>query len=536
MKKLFFLQPLAFSVLPTLVLYANNSTQAWPSLMIRPLFYSILFAAISWLLFFVVYKKRSTASIMTSFWLILFFTYGHVYLFLANSGLFNIVPIGPHLFLLTLYFSTLAFISCMLFKYKQLTQPLTHFLNITAITLLALNILPLLFFEITRLNALYKLQNYMADRYAATSKYTNNTVEQYPDIYYFVFDRYAHQTVTQEYFNYDNSKFFDDLREKKFFVATQSAANYPATFISLSSSLNMSHLTFMSELVGKDYSDQSIAYKELIQNNQVTKFLKDRGYAYYHFGSSWEPTKSNQLANKSFNMFENFNEFEAFLYENTLLNAVLGKVSKSNQLFTGVKLLEIHAKNLDYKTQKILATTQETGPKFIFAHYLLPHPPYLFDENCTALDLEQVRKREEKEAYISQLQCANKIISQLHETITKNTKRPVVIIFQSDEGPFVPSEYFDDYKYKESENNDAYKIHARILNTIYATEKQGESVNQVDLTSIGFTQSITPVNTFRLIFNHYFGTDHDLLENRSYIYSDNKRPYDMDEITGKIWN
>lgn len=535
MKKLFFLQPLVFSILPIIVLYANNSTQSWPSLMLRPLVYSIVFASISWLFFYAFYRKKSTTNIMTSFWLILFFSYEHIYLFLANTGLFELLPFGPHLFLLSLYLVLIVSILFLLFKYKQLTQPLTHFLNVTAVVLLIFNTVPLLFFELSRVQALYKLRNFMASQYQ-TTEYTNNNVEQYPDIYYFVFDRYAEKSITQDYFNYDNSGFFDELRNEKFFVATQSAANYPATFLSLSSSLNMTHLTFMDELVGSEYSDQSIAYAELIQKNQVTKFLKERGYNYYHFGSSWEPTKSSPLAEESYNLFENFNEFEAFLYENTLLNALLGKISESKQLFTGKKLLEIHSKNLDYKTKKILATTQENGPKFIFAHYLLPHPPYLFDENCNSLDLEVVRHREEKTAYVAQLKCANKIMDQLSETIIANTDRPAVIIFQSDEGPFAPSEYFDDYKYKETSNNDAYKIHGRILNAIYATTEQDGVLAPIDPATIGFTQSTTPVNTFRLIFNKYFGTNYEQLENRTYIYSDNKKPYDMDEITHKIWD
>jgi hypothetical protein len=37
---------------------------------------------------------------------------------------------------------------------------------------------------------------------------------------------------------------------------------------------------------------------------------------------------------------------------------------------------------------------------------------------------------------------------------------------------------------------------------------------------------ITPVNTFRLIFNHYFSGDLKLLEDRSY-YSDLKSPFEL---------
>ena len=41
---------------------------------------------------------------------------------------------------------------------------------------------------------------------------------------------------------------------------------------------------------------------------------------------------------------------------------------------------------------------------------------------------------------------------------------------------------------------------------------------------------ITPVNTFRLIFNYYFGADYDLLSDRSYI-ARYGTPYRFNEVT-----
>lgn len=43
--------------------------------------------------------------------------------------------------------------------------------------------------------------------------------------------------------------------------------------------------------------------------------------------------------------------------------------------------------------------------------------------------------------------------------------------------------------------------------------------------------SLTPVNTFRIIFNAYFGTSYRLLEDASYIYKGG-HPYDFVDVTG----
>ncbi len=45
---------------------------------------------------------------------------------------------------------------------------------------------------------------------------------------------------------------------------------------------------------------------------------------------------------------------------------------------------------------------------------------------------------------------------------------------------------------------------------------------------------ITPVNTFRIVFNEYFGADFELLEDRSFTYPDLDHVYDFYEITDRL--
>ena len=42
--------------------------------------------------------------------------------------------------------------------------------------------------------------------------------------------------------------------------------------------------------------------------------------------------------------------------------------------------------------------------------------------------------------------------------------------------------------------------------------------------------SISPVNTFRFIFNRYFGLDYELLEDRSFCSNQKESPYDFVEF------
>ena len=55
-----------------------------------------------------------------------------------------------------------------------------------------------------------------------------------------------------------------------------------------------------------------------------------------------------------------------------------------------------------------------------------------------------------------------------------------------------------------------------------------------DLDNNPLYPSITPVNSFRLVFNLYFGTDLELLPDRIYVYYPG-RPYTFYDITERLW-
>ena len=44
----------------------------------------------------------------------------------------------------------------------------------------------------------------------------------------------------------------------------------------------------------------------------------------------------------------------------------------------------------------------------------------------------------------------------------------------------------------------------------------------------------TPVNTFRKLFNWYFGYDFQMLPDRAYVYADGNNIYDLIEVTDMV--
>jgi hypothetical protein len=91
-----------------------------------------------------------------------------------------------------------------------------------------------------------------------------------------------------------------------------------------------------------------------------------------------------------------------------------------------------------------------------------------------------------------------------------------VIILQADHGPGAYLDY-------ESMEHTCLKERFSILNAYYFPGQDRD---------ILYT-SVTPVNSFRMLFDSYFNTDLGLIKDRSY-YSPWSRPYDFIDVTDVI--
>ncbi len=60
-----------------------------------------------------------------------------------------------------------------------------------------------------------------------------------PNVFYIILDGYARADTLQRVCHCDNSDFLNFLRSRGFYVADEACANYPMTFMSVASSLNM---------------------------------------------------------------------------------------------------------------------------------------------------------------------------------------------------------------------------------------------------------------------------------------------------------
>jgi hypothetical protein len=150
------------------------------------------------------------------------------------------------------------------------------------------------------------------------------------------------------------------------------------------------------------------------------------------------------------------------------------------------------------------------SPKFVFVHLVIPHHPFVFGPNGENLSSigsgvpKGVPKFEEyKIKYPDQVRYINKRITAVVDLILQSSPNPPIIVIQGDHGP-APF--------------DVNERRMKILNAYYFPD---------DLE--GLYPTITPVNTFRLIFDKYFGQNYPLLEDRS-LYSAYDIPYNYEEV------
>jgi hypothetical protein len=336
------------------------------------------------------------------------------------------------------------------------------------------------------------------------------------DIYYIILDGYASSITLKDQYDYDNKIFNDYLITKGFYVTTKSHSNYPMSFLSIASSLNMKYLNYLTDVIGVERSDATLPY-QMIQDSKVMNFLKSKGYKFIHFSSGYGPTDHNKHADLNIHGRGLGNETMMVLAQTTMLKTfewLLLSYERKRRLDTFSKLAKV------YKID---------GPKFVFAHIISPHHPYLFGKNgepvpkANLIISEGAGVWEQKENYLNQLIFISKKVQNLVDEILLKSETPPIIVLQADHGS--ASSFPGPYGSKAWGHPAENMIRERMgIFNAYFLPSGGSDI---------LYDSITPINTFRLIFDFYFNANHGLLDDQSY-YSSYDRPYDFINVTDII--
>lgn len=306
-----------------------------------------------------------------------------------------------------------------------------------------------------------------------------------PDIYYIILDGYTRADILEEYYGYDDSAFIDALTERGFYVAEESRSNYLMTFLSLASSLNMQHITFLSEEINPRSFGVLVPF-HMVRDNKVLHTLDALGYTTIHLSSGWEGTKYNPQADVNYrHLGISEHTFNALVLRSSILNpfyrSIFDNEGRNRTLYNFDRLAEI---------------PQRPEPTFTFAHLLVPHVPYVFAADGSPADLAPG-----EDGYVGQVTYTNTLVLDLVDTILAESEVPPVIILQADHGTlstgFLEAGQVTDAMLRER---------SAIFNAYYLPGGDDQ-----------LYPDITPVNTFRVVFNTTFGTQLPLLEDTTYV-------------------
>jgi len=489
---LFYL-PIYQAIYPFLFVYFHNLDQVLFAHILPSLSLGLL---IIFLIFIIIQKLKDNKKLLCilSFGIFLFFNYGHFYNLIRGIKVGNFI-IGMNSVLLLIFL--IIYILFFYLIHKNKIKSINYFSFISIIYFIQT-----LFLLITLCSYFFvNKQSRVSPNYQIINKQEIKTINS-PDIYYIILDEYGRNDVLKKYLNFNNDEFENKLKEKGFIIASNNFSNYIETFLSLASSLNFEYINFLSERVGINNKDRRIPY-EMIRNNQVIKFLKQYGYLYVDFSNGWGPLDGNKYADIDI-VTAKRNEFSRILISTTILEPFIGLMIKNDSRETIISAFN--------KLQEIPKIKE---PTFTFVHFLLPHSPYLFDQDGNSTNNEILEFN--KELYLGQLKFANKKILETIDILLKSSTEPPIIILISDHGP--DSLGIFKTAYDSLTNDQLNERFGNFMSFYFPEEKNQSAINDL----------ISPVNIFRVIFNRYFNTNLDLLENKRY-YSNYDNPYKFMEI------
>jgi len=197
----------------------------------------------------------------------------------------------------------------------------------------------------------------------------------------------------------------------------------------------------------------------------------------------------------------------------------------------GRALADAHDDRIDFTLSRLGDLEDIPRPRFVMAHVVAPHPPFVFDgdgsavepqQNFTLIDGDVLLHRDlTREQYVAgyreQLRyITTRIQKALGELLASQYEPAPIIVLQSDHGP--GSQF--NWKVAALSN---LKERFAILNAWYI----------VDADDCPWYPSISPVNAFRSILGRYFGQDLPLLPDSAF-YSPRNYPYQFTNITSRL--
>jgi hypothetical protein len=488
------------SIYPISQLFMNNLDVLNYQQIIVPLVIIIIFTTLLYLGVSIKIKDSLTKVIIVPIIIFVLFLYNYIHIFLTDQSNATSV-IGRNRILIPILFILLSFFVYWIINSSYKIK------KALLIFLIVLNVMPFSQFFYK------KKQSFETQQTTSSIQSQLKSSENYPDVFFIILDMYPSNLVLEKYFGFNNKNFTNKLESLGFNVFYNSRANYSRTLLSLTSTLNMEYLHVDSDTVSKELTLEKLYDK--LENGKVQSFFKKKGYNFYWFEGGYLPSKSHYKKNEIFipvsgTLYSRKETVDNDFLMYFLNNSILSPFSERIKILS----VDIFRKRIENILVKLPITAKSKDAKFVFAHIMAPHPPFIFGKNGEKIYYNE-NSMNRKSTFINQLNYINnRIINVLEKVINTKNGRNKIIIIQGDHGTreIVPNKI---YSFKQDWAQEAFGN----LNAVYFSDKMKNK--KVDYHS--------PVNTFRFIFNQEFNQNNSYLKDKNY-YTDFIFPLKLHKI------
>ena len=500
------IHPLLFVAYPVLFLWSQNLGETDPRDVVLPLVVLVGVAAVAtWLLGLGLGDRRRSALIVTPLVLGLMM-YGHAASLVSRIHVPGLVQQAGWAALVVI--GIVAAVRLGARRLAQVDTALDRLAAILVVVTLVL-IIPFEASAATRGSA------------AVVEPRPDTTTAAKRDVYWLVFDRYGSDRSMDLLYGIKND-LTPWLRSQGFAVLDDSHANYVRTVSSIATTLHMAHLQDVPDLPGPDSGDLG-PVRTMLQSSLVARQFQTLGYRYYHIGSWWGPSANDAAADVNLNL-AGPSDFVAALYDETAVPAAIKRFHLKG-LANDARAR--HARHNAYGLDALAGLRDEPGPKFVWSHILLPHPPNVFDRDGRFLPAAEEAALSKTEQVDRQLAYTNQRIREILGDLLSlpEAQRPIIII-QGDEGPYPPA-YDGNHRTTfdwATASDDDIEVKYGILNAWYLP----------DGNDLGLYPTMTSINTFPVLFKQYFGLDYETQPDRVLAPRAWNRQYDLFEVTDRL--
>ncbi len=511
--------PVLFGLFPILSLFSANSGWVAPREVLLPAAAILVITGVLWLVLWpVLPPPRKRGLVISLFWLP-FFGYGATLDFVRaqfdyREMLSPIQAVGIGIVLLVVA-------SGLLYGLRRVSWnfiPLNSFLNRVSGILIAVALATCVFAAARRQAPPEPTgaQEDVAPVAAPTIAVTigPERLAALPNIYFIICDAYPRADQLKTYFEYDNTPFLNQLRDRGFYVADRSRSNYGNTLPSLASTLNLDFLdpeVFDPENFRKNQRELI----DQVRDNVVVRTLKAHGYEYVAIPSGMFPTMmagadrfihpgTFTSPEEREDLFAHTRPVRPGAFDITEYQKALIDMTPVRSIMNRVVQLWWY-QLVPFALEELAALRNEGRPMFVFAHLLAPHVPHAYDAQGNFVDTFPPYK----EGWRTVTQYLNTRLIEVVDAIRANEPNSIIII-QGDHGSntSMPNARKQTAVPWDGGWPEYVRDRSANLSACYLPGQRYEGLLYPEL---------TPVNLFRIIFDTYLETNYGRLEDVTFL-------------------